>query len=794
MKILDISGFVKKHVKTFVFTGGWILAAALLYVRPPVSQGANEDEKATANWARLVLEDQRYLKVVGYNTKARIQRAKERLEEYEAQLNGLRQKISAYSFMLNSYEDRDDVFELMLCCRQISSLKAAQDTLKGQVSRLQDIILRTNTLNRVIQSLEEEKSRHASPELVAAIDQNIVERRVNLDQIISLYQPLQAFTEKVERMGVVVDELYERSNKRRDAAIQGMFLVRNVDLRRGWASFVRYLPLWQIKMSGWWRTQFPLTVDFWLRFVVLLSLISALFSYLKARWVKPFLLRSALVANDTAALSLLSFGYGLLTTAVAFYVCVLSGWLSEGASNAFTQVYQALFSTGVLLLAMLMRNATSHETRGVIRFVMPVIVQHLICAALYITLVSRIPLLVILPILNVFVAVWLIHCLMSERHDTFTFFIGALTILQALVSTWMVFSGFVYFAFTMTLGWQVLVAQVLLAVVFSLNIYNLSAARASRPLQVVVLKRLVLPLIWVALVVSLFAWLTQTYHLQDYFERLFSMPLPLGEMAVITMNRVLLIALLALLLQFAVKFVVEHVHVRMQDKDESDVALYASALTIGRYLSWGLFVILACVICQVNAKSMMVMLGGFGLGLGLALKGGVENFFSGITLLVGQEIRPGDLVEIGSGQFATVKKINFGRTIVETSDGAVITYPNAVVTSKEFRNWTRNDKFRRYDFPVDVAYGTDLELARRLLLQVTQEQDNVDRHLSRRPMVFLQGFQESSIRFIVRVWIEMPLYAEVSTQLQVRIYDILAQNKISIPFPHLDVCLKQPSA
>jgi small-conductance mechanosensitive channel len=790
MKILDISGFVNRHAKKFVLIGGWILAAALLYIRPPVPQNGQENEKAPDDWARLVLEDQRYLKVVGYTTKARIQHAKERLDLYGASLDGLRQKTSAYSFMLNSYEDRDDVFELMLCCRQISSLKAEHETLKAQVTRLQDIILRTNTLNRVIQTLEEEKARHTALGLVSAIDQNIAERRANLEQIVSLQQPLQAFIEKMGSLGVVVDELYERSNAKRDAAIQGMFLVRTVDVRRGVASFVRYLPLWQVKISGWWRTQFPQTLDFWLRFLVLLALMTALFTYLKVRWVKPFLLRSALVANEPSALSLFSFGYGLLTLAVVFYLCVLSAWLSEGAANAFTQVYQVLFSTGVLVLAMLMRNATSRETRGVIRFVMPVIVQHLLCASLYITLVPRIPLLVILPVINLVVAVWLIHCLMSERHDTFTFMVGALTILQSFISTWMVISGFVYFAFTITLGWQVLVAQVMLAIVVSLNIYHLIAREVARPFKVILLKRLVLPLVWVALLVSLFAWLTQTYHLQDYFEKLFRMPLPFGEVAVITMNRMLLIALLALFLQFAIKFVSEQVRYRLKGKDESDVALYTSTLTIGRYLSWGFFVIVTCVICQVNAKSMVVMLGGFGLGLGLALKGVAENFFSGITLLVGQEIRPGDLVEIGGGQFATVQKINFSRTIVETNDGAVITYPNAVVTSKEFRNWTRNDKYRRYDIAMDVAYGADLELVKRLLLQAALEQESTARDSLRKPMVFIQGFQESAIRFIVRIWIEMPVYTEVSTQLQVRIYALLKHNNISIPFPQLDVYLK----
>jgi potassium-dependent mechanosensitive channel len=793
MQMLDISGFLKKHVKKCLFVGGWIVAASLLYIRPPMTQETHEDERAVDNWARLVLEDQRYLKIVGNNTKIRVERAKERLDRADTQLDVFRQKTSVYSFMLNSYEERDDVFEIMLCCRQVSAVKEEFEDVKGQVVRLRDILSRTNSVNRVIQSLEEEKARQVSPVLVSAIDQNISERRANLERLLSLQAPLQNFADKVVRVGILVDELYERSNKKREVALQDMFLTRNMDLRRAWFSFVRYMPLWQVKISSWWRTQIPLTAEFWLRFLVLFSLLASLLTFVKVRWIKPFLKRSAMLSSDPAALILFSLGYWLLIIAAVFGVSVLSGWLSAGAANVFIQVFQASSSTGILLISMLMRNQTSRGTSGVVRVVIPVIIQHLICASLYITLVARNPLLVILPVLNVVVAVWLIYCLLKERHDTFTFCLGALTIAQALISIWLALSGFVYFAFTMTLGWQVLIAQVLLAFVITVNIYHLVAQGRARRLRNIVLRRLVLPLVWVALVVSLFFWLTQTYHLQDYFEALFSMPLPMTEVAVISMNRVFVIASLALFLQFAIKFIAVNIQSRVQQQ-QADVqgALYASALTIGRYLSWTGFVIVACVICQVNAKSMLVMLGGLGLGLGLALKGIAENFFSGITLLVGQEIRPGDLVEIGNNQFATVQKITFGRTIVETTDGAVVTYPNAVVTSKEFRNWTRHDRCRRYDIPVDIAYGTDLIAVRGLLLKAVSEQPGIERDGVRQPVVMISGFKDSSVGFLVRVWIEMPVYAEISTQLQVRIYTMLGEKQISIPFPQMDVHLTLP--
>lgn len=102
------------------------------------------------------------------------------------------------------------------------------------------------------------------------------------------------------------------------------------------------------------------------------------------------------------------------------------------------------------------------------------------------------------------------------------------------------------------------------------------------------------------------------------------------------------------------------------------------------------------LILEVKYSSLLVILGGFSVGFGFALKEVLENFISGIILLVGQQVRPGDEIEF-DGLYAKVKAVSFRATVIETFDGSVITLPNTNVLSKDFRNWTRRGSRMRRD-------------------------------------------------------------------------------------------------
>ena len=104
------------------------------------------------------------------------------------------------------------------------------------------------------------------------------------------------------------------------------------------------------------------------------------------------------------------------------------------------------------------------------------------------------------------------------------------------------------------------------------------------------------------------------------------------------------------------------------------------------------------------------------MGIGFAFKEVLENFISGLIILIGQQVRPGDTIEF-DGIWAKVTKVSIRATVVESADGAILTFPNSQILTKNFRNWTSNNDYLRRDIKVGVSYGMDVAEVKRLLLE-----------------------------------------------------------------------------
>ncbi|MBS3779107.1 MAG: mechanosensitive ion channel, partial [Desulfovermiculus sp.] len=136
------------------------------------------------------------------------------------------------------------------------------------------------------------------------------------------------------------------------------------------------------------------------------------------------------------------------------------------------------------------------------------------------------------------------------------------------------------------------------------------------------------------------------------------------------------------------------------------------------YGVWAIYILLALAFLGLNLTSLTVVAGGLSVGIGFGLQSIFNNFISGIILLFGRSIQPGDVVQIRD-LWAEVKQINIRTTEVQTFDRATILLPNSKLISEEITNWThRQDKTLRRKVRVRVAYGTDIELVRRLLIYI----------------------------------------------------------------------------
>ena len=227
---------------------------------------------------------------------------------------------------------------------------------------------------------------------------------------------------------------------------------------------------------------------------------------------------------------------------------------------------------------------------------------------------------------------------------------------------------------------------------------------------------------------------------------------------------------------------------------ENEVNLTLSRNVIG-LLVWGFYIILAVSILKIPTDSLKVIAAGLAAGLGFAMKDILNNFFYGIQLMSGR-LRVGDTLEC-DGIRGTVESISYQTTTIRAIDGSLIAFPNGTLFSKTFKNLTRSDSYEYIALPVGVAYGTDVDKARRVLLKALKplcKPDKFGRDTVKPSygiQVTMTGFGDSSVNLVVKQYVLVEQrYAYVAKANEI-IYKALGDNGIEIPFPQRDIYIKQ---
>jgi small-conductance mechanosensitive channel len=215
--------------------------------------------------------------------------------------------------------------------------------------------------------------------------------------------------------------------------------------------------------------------------------------------------------------------------------------------------------------------------------------------------------------------------------------------------------------------------------------------------------------------------------------------------------------------------------------------LQESITTISAYIIWAIGLLIALHVFGLNTASLAVAFGALGIGIGFGLQNIFNNFISGIILLFERPIQVGDDVEV-NGTWARVRKINVRSTVVQTYDNASLIIPNADLISNQVTNWSFKDKRIRRKISVGVAYGSDVELVRTILLQIAQDAPNVLRYP--RPDVIFTDFGDSALVFVLRLWTDIDHMLEVDTDVRFRIDKNFRENNIEISFPQRDIHIR----
>lgn len=210
---------------------------------------------------------------------------------------------------------------------------------------------------------------------------------------------------------------------------------------------------------------------------------------------------------------------------------------------------------------------------------------------------------------------------------------------------------------------------------------------------------------------------------------------------------------------------------------------------IARYTLLVLGIYLSLQAVEINLSSLAFLAGALGVGVGFGLQNIISNFISGLIILAEQPIALGDRVEV-SGAVGRVTEISLRSTKVVTSDNICIIVPNSNLITGTVVNWSHGDPTVRTRLQVGVAYGTDIEKVRTLLLEVAAADPDILKNPE--PEVLFVGYGDSSINFELAVWstavTDKPL--RFKSRIYFAMHKILEANKIEIPFPQRDLHLR----
>lgn len=193
----------------------------------------------------------------------------------------------------------------------------------------------------------------------------------------------------------------------------------------------------------------------------------------------------------------------------------------------------------------------------------------------------------------------------------------------------------------------------------------------------------------------------------------------------------------------------------------------------------------------IDTSSIAALLTGGGLAIGMALNGTVQNFAGGLMILVFKPFKAGDFIEV-EGHSGTVSEVNITSTKLTTTDNRVIIIPNGILSNDVINNFSSR-QMRRLDISIDVEYGSSAEQTKELILEIIKADARVltiESGAPADPFVALNALKDSSVEFIMKVWVKSDDYWPTKYDMNEKIYTELPAHGIMFPFPQLDVNIK----
>ncbi len=252
----------------------------------------------------------------------------------------------------------------------------------------------------------------------------------------------------------------------------------------------------------------------------------------------------------------------------------------------------------------------------------------------------------------------------------------------------------------------------------------------------------------------------------------------------ISIKSILVVVVALLVTSFVLKLIRKLITRKLPPNDK------VKFVSLFSYSKWFIYVIILLMTFNnmgVNVNAMFAASAALLVGVGLALQTFFQDIISGVFILIDQSVHVGDIIEL-DGKVGRVEEIKLRTTRAVTIDNKVLVIPNHLYLTNSLYNWTENGTETRESVQVGVAYGSDIHLVKKLLLQVARDHPSV---LSKpEPLVLFTNFGDSSLDFKLIFTLNDSFQAVIpKSDMRFEIDRVFKENNVSIPFPQRDVHL-----
>ncbi len=257
---------------------------------------------------------------------------------------------------------------------------------------------------------------------------------------------------------------------------------------------------------------------------------------------------------------------------------------------------------------------------------------------------------------------------------------------------------------------------------------------------------------------------------------------PLGKDIHLSVKAILLVILSLVLASYLLKFTRKLITRKLPENDK------IKFISVFTYLKWLVYLIIFLIALNaigVNVTAVFAASAALLIGIGLALQTLFQDIISGFFILIDQTVHVGDIIEL-EGKVGRVAEINLRTTRAITIDNKVLIIPNHLYLTNSLYNWTENGTTTRESIAVGVAYGTDVALVKKTLLEAANLHNAV--LASPPPTVLFTDFADSSLNFKLVFTINNSFEAGlVQSDIRFSVEKLFREHRIEIPFPQRDV-------